>query len=55
MRSVTAGASPSESSFNGGSPVGDMVKMKELVPGENTAFGLLSAKFHTGGKAHQSL
>ena len=43
---------PSESSFSGGSPADDdMVKKKELVPGDTTAFGLLSVKFHTGGKA----
>ena len=52
MHSVTMGLLPSESSFNGGSPADDdMVKMKELVRGDTTAFGSPSANFHTGSKA----
>jgi len=50
------GPLPSESSFKGGSPADDdMVKMKELMATGTTAFELLSMKFHTGGKAQQSL
>jgi hypothetical protein len=56
MQSVTTGPVPSESSFKGGSPVDDdMVKTKELMPSGTTAFGLLSVKFHTGGKAQQAM
>jgi hypothetical protein len=52
MQSVTMGPVPSESSFKGGSPADDdmPVKTKELMPSGTTAFGLLSVKFHTGGK-----
>ena len=56
LQSVTTGPLPSESSFKGGSPVDDdMVKTKEWMVSGATAFGLLSVKFHTGGKAQQSL
>jgi hypothetical protein len=56
VQSVTTGPSPSESSFKGGSPADDdMVKTIEWMASGATAFGLLSAKFHTGGKAQQIL
>jgi hypothetical protein len=56
MQTVITGLLPSESSFKGGPPADDdMVKTKELMPSGATAFRLLSMKFHTGGKAQQSL
>jgi hypothetical protein len=56
MEAVITGLLPSESSFKGGSPVDDdMDKAKELMLSGATAFRSLSVKFHTGGKAQQSL
>jgi hypothetical protein len=56
MPAIITGLLPSESSFKGDPPADDdMVKTKELMPSDATPFGLMSVKFHTGGKAQQSL
>jgi hypothetical protein len=56
MRAVIMELLPSESNFKGGPPAdNDMVKAKELMSRGATAFRSLSVKFHTGGKAQQSL